>query len=95
MKHLPQIINAKYIEGYSTRLTFDDGTTKILDLSPWLKGPVFKPLLDKSYFKKFFLDGGTICWPNGADIAPETLYISESKRANKRVVRTRKTRRTR
>jgi hypothetical protein len=26
--------------------------------------PVFEPLRDPGYFRKFFLDGGTVAWPN-------------------------------
>jgi hypothetical protein len=35
---------------------------------------VFAPLLDVAYFRRFFLEGGTVARPNGADIAPETLF---------------------
>ena len=71
---LPSVKTAKYVKDYLIEIRFNDGTRKIIDFEYWLTGPVFKPLRNKSYFKKFFVDGPTIAWPNGADIAPETLY---------------------
>lgn len=76
---MPIVIDAKYVSDYRIEVTFDNGEQKIADFSKWLKGEVFEPLKDKNYFQKFFVDGWTIAWSNGADIAPETLYLeSES-----------------
>jgi hypothetical protein len=75
---LPSVTRAKYVRDYLIEVKFNDGTKKVIDFEPWLTGPIFKPLKKKEYLKNFFLDGPTIAWPNGADIAPETLYTAEA-----------------
>jgi hypothetical protein len=74
MTKMPCVIKAEYRGGYRIHVTFDDGAEKTIDFQRLLKGPVFEPLKSLKYFRRFFLDGWTIAWPNGADIAPETLY---------------------
>ena len=74
---LIEVVNAEYVRGYQLRLRFSDGALKVVDFSRWLHGEVFQPLLNKRQFKRFFVAGGTVCWPNGADIAPETLRTAE------------------
>ena len=75
MSALPQVVQAKYEDAFRIHLTFSDGTESTVDFSTWLEGPVFELLKNPSYFQRFFIDGGTVAWPNGADIAPETLYL--------------------
>jgi len=74
MTFLPAVIRAEYRGGHRIRLTFNDNSEKTIDFRPWLDGPIFEPLQAPDYFQRFFLDGGAVAWPNGADIAPETLY---------------------
>ena len=78
---LPTVVNAEYRGGYRIHLTFNDGTAKTVDFGQWLDGPIFEPLRDPDYFARFFLDGWTVAWPNGADIAPETLYEAKASEA--------------
>jgi hypothetical protein len=80
MQFLPTVIRAEVRTGYEIHLTFNDGLEATVDFARWLHGPVFEPLKDRAYFRRFFLDGGTVAWPNGADVAPETLY--EQAKAN-------------
>lgn len=69
------VTKAEYVDAYTLRLTFSDGVQADIDFSKWIKNyPFFEPLKDLDYFKKFELDGWTVVWPNGADIAPETLH---------------------
>jgi hypothetical protein len=77
MAFLPEVVAAEYRGGHRIHLAFSDGREKTVDFAPWLKGPVFESLHDEAYFRRFFIEGGTVSWPNGADIAPETLYTAE------------------
>lgn len=74
MSYLPQVTSARRIRGFIMATQFDDGTEKHVDISQWFRGPVFKPLKDPNFFRKFFIEAGTLAWPNGVDIAPEALY---------------------
>ncbi|MEP7354409.1 MAG: DUF2442 domain-containing protein [Acidobacteriota bacterium] len=60
---------------YTIELWFDDGTSGKVDLASRLFGPVFEPLRDPLLFSQVRVDEyGAICWPNGADLAPDALF---------------------
>jgi hypothetical protein len=75
MKDLILVTSARYLNDYTLELTFSDGVKAEIDFTVWIKKyPFFKPLENIDYFKTFSLDGATVVWENGADIAPETLH---------------------
>jgi hypothetical protein len=75
----------EYREGYVYHIRFDDGLEGDVDFSGYIgRGPIFRPLADLSFFRKARVEGGTIAWPNDADIAPESLYETIEK-ANRKV----------
>lgn len=74
MTFLPSVVRATYQTDFRIHVAFNDGVEATVDFGRWLEGPVFEPLKSRAYFARFFVEGGTVTWPNGADIAPETLY---------------------
>jgi hypothetical protein len=75
MWDMNDVVEIEYKEGFVYHVVFDDGKRGDIDFSEYVgRGPVFEPLRDPPFFKKATIEGGTIAWPNGADIAPETLY---------------------
>jgi hypothetical protein len=73
---IPKVIDAQYVHDYTIHVCFSDGTEGDVDLSQELYGKVFEPLKDTATFKRFIIHSEfhTLCWPNGADLAPEFLY---------------------
>lgn len=77
VRSTPLLIEATPTTKFTVHVRFEDGTTADVDLSYLLEyGGVFEPLRDGDFFRLLCADpdAGTIVWPNGADIAPETLY---------------------
>ncbi len=72
---LPRIVEANYVSGYIVRVRFSDGSEGDIDLAEELHGPVFEPLKNIDYFRRFTVhpELHTLVWPNGADFAPEFL----------------------
>lgn len=74
---LHDIVGVKCLGDHRLRLRFDDGVEGEVDLSGRLRfDGVFEPLKDPGYFARVRVDpeGGTICWPNEANVDPVVLY---------------------
>lgn len=73
---IPKVVSAHHVAGHVIHLRFADGTEGDIDLGPELYGDLFEPLKDGALFAQFVIhpEFHTLCWPNGADLAPEFLY---------------------
>jgi hypothetical protein len=72
----PDITEATVVRHGVLRLTFADGLTGEVDVLGRMRGPVFDEARTREGFAKVAVDRetGTVVWPGGADLAPDTLY---------------------
>lgn len=75
MWDMQEVVRVRYVRDYVCYIAFDDGTAGELDLAGYPhRGPIFAALAEGDLFRQVGIEGGTLAWPNGADIAPERLY---------------------
>ncbi len=73
--HLVRVTAVQPLEDFTVRINFEDGSQKEIDLDTYLRGPIFEPIRNNpTIFRSVKVEGGTIAWPNGADIDPDVLY---------------------
>ena len=71
---LVRIREARPLGNYRIELTLTDGRVVERDLGPMLAGPVFTEIRnDDARFMEVRVEGGTLIWPNGADLCPDVV----------------------
>ncbi len=70
------VTSVQVLGHYRLRLGFSDNSSREVDLTGELRGPVFEPLADPDFFARVRVDDelGTVVWPNGADLDPMVLH---------------------
>lgn len=72
---LPRVVRVHPLPKYRLEVAFSDGVTGTIDLAGELDGPLFEPLTNEVLFHQVTIDEyGVVCWPNGADLAPDALH---------------------
>jgi hypothetical protein len=76
MTQLIRVTAVEPLDGLRVRVLFSNGERRDIDLAPHIgHGPIFEPVrTDATFFRSVFVAGGTVAWPNGADIDPDVLY---------------------
>jgi len=78
MDEIVDVTQVEVVADYRLRLNFSDGSSGEVDFAGREWRGVFAPLRDPAFFAKVAVDPelGTIIWPGGIDMAPETLHES-------------------
>jgi hypothetical protein len=74
MRSMIEIRGVEPLPGRTVRLTLSNGLVVVRDLTDLLRGPLFDPIAaSDEAFRAVHVDYGTLVWPGGVDLAPETV----------------------
>ena len=71
---LPGVTAIEQIEGYRIRLRFSNGEVRIFDAADIIGLKPYDAIA--TVFDQVRADYGTIVWPGGIDVSPETVYLN-------------------
>jgi uncharacterized protein DUF2442 len=84
---LLRIRKVEALKGFKLKLTVSDGSIVEREVSRLLVGPVFESIRsDPALFGHARAEGGTVVWPDGADLCPDVLIWGASSRRNRRPI---------
>ena len=69
----PDAVAVTVLGPYVLRIRLDDGRVGTFDVGPLLHLPAWAALADLGYFRRALIAFGVVSWPDGEDLAPETV----------------------
>lgn len=70
----PTAVSVEVLCAYKIIVEFDNNEKKCFDVEPYIKGEWYGQLRSFEYFKRVYVDGFTVAWPDGQDLCPDELY---------------------
>lgn len=71
----PDAVSVTCLPGYVLRVQFETGEIRHFDVQEQLfQYECYQRLKNPAFFKKAYVDYGTVAWDEQTDIAPEWLY---------------------
>lgn len=71
---LIDVISIRTLPEFKIDLEYKNGERRRFDMQPLLSMKPWNRISSPALFRRARVDYGTVVWPGGIDIAPETLY---------------------
>jgi Protein of unknown function (DUF2442) len=71
----PRVVRLAPQPDHRLLIEFDNGETRLFDLTPWLDKGVFRALRNNPQFAEARVVDGSVEWPGEIDLSYDTLYL--------------------